>query len=84
MLSETPEPVLLGTAMVAAVAAGLFGDLFAALDGMAPRQRVIAPDQIWKRAHAISYGIYRTLFAVRNDVEASAAALRALCPPPGS
>jgi FGGY-family pentulose kinase len=72
VLSDTPEPVLLGTAMVAAVAAGLSADLFEALDGMAPRQRDLPADPAWARAHDAAYRIYRKLFAARNEAEAEA------------
>jgi FGGY-family pentulose kinase len=71
-LSDTPEPVLLGTAMVAAVAAGLYPDLFAALDAMAPARRGLPADRDWRHAHDAAYAIYLKLFAVRNDVEAQA------------
>jgi FGGY-family pentulose kinase len=72
LISDTAEPVLLGTAMVAAVAAGLHADLFAALDAMAPARRGLPADPEWRRAHDAAYDIYLKLFAVRNDVEAQA------------
>ncbi|MFO1150636.1 MAG: FGGY-family carbohydrate kinase [Alsobacter sp.] len=77
VLSEAPEQVLLGTAMVASVAAGLQPDLFAALDAMAPEQREIEADPAWARAHDASYRIYKTLFAVRNETHAEARAFLA-------
>ncbi len=69
--SETSEPVLLGTAMVAATAAGLYPDLFSALEAMAPAQTTHPIDPVWAAAHDVAYGIYLKLFAVRNDVEAA-------------
>lgn len=81
-LSDCPEPVLLGTAMVAAVAAGLHADLFGALDAMAPAQRVEPARPAWRAAHDQSYRIYLKLFAVRNEVEA--AARRASFAPPAA
>lgn len=72
-LSDTSEPVLLGTAMVAAVAGGLYDDLFSASDAMAPSQRILAADPQWRRAHDHAYRIYLRLFAVRNEIEASVA-----------
>jgi ribulose kinase len=74
VVSDAPEPVLLGAAMVAAVAAGIHGDLFEALDAMAPRQHAITADPTWGRAHETAYAIYRKLFAVRNEIEADARA----------
>jgi ribulose kinase len=64
--------VLLGTAMVAATAAGLAPDLFAALQAMAPAQTTHAADPAWADAHDIAYGIYLQLFAARNAAEAAA------------
>jgi FGGY-family pentulose kinase len=69
VMSETPEPVLLGTAMTAAVAAGLQSDLFAALDAMAPVQATTSADRMWQEAHEIAYAIYRRLFDIRSEVE---------------
>ena len=69
VISDTSEPVLLGTAMVAAVAAGLHADLFAALDAMAPAQTILRADPLWARAHQGAYGAYLKLFALRNEIE---------------
>lgn len=71
------EPVLLGTAMVAAVAAGHHATLFDALDAMAPAQREVSPDPRWRAAHDLAHGIYLDLFAARNAAERRAAALGA-------
>jgi D-ribulokinase len=70
--SDTSEPVLLGTAMVAATAAGLYPDLFSALEAMAPEQTTQAADPAWAAAHDIAYGIYLRLFSARNAVETEA------------
>lgn len=75
VLSQAEEPVLLGTAMVAAVAAGLAPDLFAAVDAMAAPARRVAADPAWRAAHDGAYRIYRELFSVRNAIEAAARAL---------
>ncbi|MEJ1158459.1 FGGY-family carbohydrate kinase [Prosthecomicrobium sp. N25] len=84
VISEAPEPVLLGTAMVAAVAAGLHPDLFAALDAMAPRQTVHRADPGWAAAHEAAYATYLKLFAIRNDIEAEARRVpRGPAAPPG-
>ncbi|WP_088348305.1 MULTISPECIES: FGGY-family carbohydrate kinase [Rhodomicrobium] len=75
--SQTSEPVLLGTAMVAATAAGLYPDLFAALEAMAPTQTAQAADPTWAAAHDIAYGIYLKLFSTRNEIETEAKRLDA-------
>jgi D-ribulokinase len=75
--SDTTEPVLLGTAMVAATASGLYPDLFSALEAMAPEQTTHQADPAWAAAHNIAYGIYLKLFATRNEIEAEARQLNA-------
>lgn len=77
-LPRTPEPVLLGTAMVAAVGAGLQPDLMAAMAAMDPGQEVLAADPAWAPAHEIAYRIYRHLFAARNGLRKEMAALAAI------
>ncbi|MBC8129651.1 MAG: ribulokinase, partial [Rhizobiaceae bacterium] len=72
VLSDTPEPVLLGTATAATIAAGLHSDLFGALDAMAPEQRSVAADAEWRRSYDADYRTYLKLFDVRNDVETAA------------
>ncbi|NOJ43640.1 FGGY-family carbohydrate kinase [Bradyrhizobium australiense] len=69
VISHAPEPVLLGTAMVAAVAAGLHPDLFAALDAMAPEQTIHTADPTWATANDVAYSTYLKLFAIRNEIE---------------
>lgn len=84
VVSDASEPVLLGTAMVAAVAAGLHGDLFDALDAMAPAQRTLPADTAWRDPHDLAYRVYLQLFAVRNDVAAAAGAFQSFSRPPWS
>ena len=72
VVSDTPEPVLLGTAMVASVAAGFYPDLFAALDAMAPAARVQRADPAYAAANDAAYRAYLKLFALRNEIEADA------------
>jgi FGGY-family pentulose kinase len=69
VICETAEPVLLGTAMVAAVTAGFAPDLFAALDAMAPAQHALPADPAWRAAHDTAYRFYLRLFDVRNEIE---------------
>ncbi|YBV96827.1 FGGY-family carbohydrate kinase [Phyllobacteriaceae bacterium JZ32] len=80
ILSDTKEPVLLGTAMVAAVAAGFHADLFASLEAMAPAQKALHPDPYWRQVHDAAYRIYLTLFKTRNEIEIAGRALVALSP----
>ena len=74
-LPRSEEPVLLGTAMVAAVGAGLQPDLMAAMRAMDPGQDVLHADPAWARAHDIAYRIYLRLFETRNALRAETAAL---------
>jgi FGGY-family pentulose kinase len=69
VFSDVTEPVLLGTAMVASVAAGQNPDLFAALDAMAAEQVTIDPLPQWQAAHEAAYRTYLRLFEVRNEIE---------------
>ncbi len=55
LVSDASEPVPLGTAVVAAVAAGIHGDLFEALGAMGPRQEAIPADSTWAWAHESAY-----------------------------
>jgi FGGY-family pentulose kinase len=79
--TQTPEPVLLGTAMVAAVASGLQPDLFAALDAWAAPQTIHRADPAAAEAHEAAYRIYRRLFDVRGEIAVMSQNLGAL---PGS
>jgi len=76
--SRTSEPVLLGSAMVAATVAGLYPDLFSALDAMAPVQTTHRADRALAAAHDIAYGIYLKLFSIRNEIETEAKLLDGL------
>ena len=67
VVCDHPEPVLLGAAMAAAVAAGVHPTLQNALDIMAPPQARLAPDPFWRRAHDAAYAIYRRLVEARDE-----------------
>ncbi len=77
VLPRAPEPVLLGTAMVAAVAAGWHPDLISAVSAMGPGATAQPAEPRWARAHDIAYGIYRGLFEARNQAMRASAALAA-------
>ncbi|WP_198382470.1 FGGY-family carbohydrate kinase [Roseomonas sp. KE2513] len=78
LLPQTQEPVLLGTAMAAAVAAGWHPDLLSALAAMGPDAEPQPADPSAARAHGVAYGIYRRLFEARNLALRDAAALMAM------
>ena len=78
VVTDAPEPVLLGTAMVASVAAGWHTDLLAAMRAMSPKQSVLSPDPFWRQAHDIAYGSYRRLVEARSALEQDAARMAAL------
>ena len=78
VVSRAPEPVLLGTAMAAAAAAGVHANLLNAVDLMSPPQARLTPDPFWRRAHDAAYGIYLRLFEARNDAALAGATLAGL------
>jgi FGGY-family pentulose kinase len=82
VISHAPEPVLLGAAMVASVAAGLRPDLFAALEAMAPAQSSHKADPAWATANDVAYATYLKLFAIRNEIEAEGRRLAGQKPAP--
>ncbi len=80
VLPGASEPVLLGTAMVAAVSAGLYPDLLAAVKGMGQASHDCPPDTAWAVAHETAYRIYRQLFADRGALLDDMAALAGQIP----
>lgn len=78
VVSDTDEPVLLGAAMAAAVAAGIHPTLAVAVDCMAPPQARLQPDPFWRRAHDAAFDIYLGLVQARNTAAAGAASLAAM------
>ncbi|MBP0493886.1 FGGY-family carbohydrate kinase [Pararoseomonas indoligenes] len=78
VLPRTPEPVLLGTAMAASVAAGWQPDLLTAVGNMGTGGEVLAADPAWGRAHELAYGIYGRLFEARNAAQRDSDTLAAL------
>ena len=74
-VSAHPEPVLLGTAMVAATAAGLYPSLLDAQEAMAWPETVVPPNPRWAAAHDAAYAAYLALFDARAVVDEQAALL---------
>ncbi|TVQ36259.1 MAG: ribulokinase [Geminicoccaceae bacterium] len=75
---DVDEPVLLGTAMIAAVAAGHHPTTFDALDAMAPTHRPVPRRSAWAEAHDLAYAVYLDLFEARNAADERASALRGM------
>lgn len=70
VVPETNDAVLLGTAMVAAVAGGLYPDLPAAGTGMYPGGRDYHPDPARKAAYDRDYRRFLALYRHRAELEA--------------
>ena len=68
--TRAPEPVLLGTAMVAATAAGIHPDLAAAVEAMSAGSDEHAADPDWRAAHARAYRAYALLCTMRAQIGA--------------
>lgn len=75
VLPSHPEAVLLGTAMVAATAAGLHPDLLAAQEAMAWPEATVPARPRWAAAHDAAYAAYLSLFDARAAVDEQAALL---------
>jgi FGGY-family pentulose kinase len=69
LVSEAAEPVLLGTAIVAACAAGAHPDLLSAAEAMAQSQQRVTPNRLWQTAHDKAYDIYRAMFGLRSQLK---------------
>ena len=77
VVSRHPSPVLLGTAMMAAVAAGVHPDIMTAIERMsAPQARLVA-DPFWHQAHTAAFEIYQGLAATRDHATRAAQSLAA-------
>ncbi|MGH7071296.1 MAG: FGGY-family carbohydrate kinase [Acetobacteraceae bacterium] len=66
--ARAAEPVLLGTAMLAAVAGGAYRDIPEALDAMSMPQDELPADPAWAGTHERAYRAYLALFVARNAV----------------
>src|SRR5204862_5547473 len=63
VLPREPEAVLLGSAVLAATAAGLYPDIYAAMQGMSGAGAVIKPRPETAGYHAAKYRIFLDLYA---------------------
>jgi len=75
LISDVKEPVLLGTAMVAATAAHFYPNLPEAVAHMSPDFIRQVPDHHMRRDHEKAFEIYLHLFEARNHIEDKARAL---------
>ncbi|WP_235040874.1 FGGY family pentulose kinase [Vreelandella profundi] len=66
ILSDAPEPVLLGAA-VAAMAAKANGDVLSVASELSPSEQVLAPDSATYELHAARYAAFKQLYAGRLD-----------------
>lgn len=66
VISDAPEPVLLGAA-VAALGAGVNGDVLGVAKTLAPGEQVQAPDPAMAELHATRYQAFKALYAGRLD-----------------
>ncbi|MCM5558169.1 FGGY-family carbohydrate kinase [Pleomorphomonas sp. JP5] len=67
-LCEAPEPVLAGTAMMAAVAAGHYPTLRAAAARMSTKTRLVERDADRVAQLEADYDVYLRLYEVRNEI----------------
>ncbi|WP_319530190.1 FGGY-family carbohydrate kinase [uncultured Cohaesibacter sp.] len=70
LVSKVPEPVLSGTAMIAAVAAGHYPSLLAAANHMADEMVVVEKDDRHAERLRRDYEIYLKLFEVQREISA--------------
>jgi FGGY-family pentulose kinase len=62
-LPEEPEAVLLGAALLGAVASGAYADIPAAMQAMCRSVSIIMPNPNTAKYHAAKFGIYQELYA---------------------
>ncbi|HZP80786.1 MAG TPA: FGGY-family carbohydrate kinase, partial [Chthonomonadaceae bacterium] len=62
ILPKEPEAVLLGAAILAATAAGVYPDIPAAMQGMSDRGQVVAPNPETAAYHAAKFAIFREMY----------------------
>ncbi len=67
ILPQEPEAVLLGSAILAAAAAGEYGDLPAAMKAMSGRGQTVRPNPEVAAYHEEKFAIYRELYQQQQD-----------------
>lgn len=68
-ISACPEPVLLGTAMAAAVGSGAFPTLAASAQAMGAAETMVAPDPQARAAHDRRYRVFLEMHAQRRTLD---------------
>jgi FGGY-family pentulose kinase len=77
IIPREPEAVLLGGAILGAVAAGAFGDIFDAMRSMCRSARVIDPDPGTRAYHQARYEIFNEMAQFQTEIRAKMARVRA-------
>lgn len=62
ILPQEPEAVLLGSAILAATAAGVYSSVASAMQGMSGQGQVVRPNPATAAYHAAKFAIYRDLY----------------------
>jgi FGGY-family pentulose kinase len=73
IIPEEPEAVLLGSAILATVAAGTYQNIFEAMQNMCRPGKVVEPDTGTKSYHDRKYAIYRELAEFQKEIHAKMA-----------
>jgi ribulose kinase len=77
IIPREPEAVLLGSAILGAVAAGAFGDIFDAMRSMCRSARVVDPDHSTSAYHQARYEIFNEMADFQTRIRARMARVRA-------
>jgi ribulose kinase len=77
IIPHEPEAVLLGSAILGAVAAGEFGDIFDAMRSMCRSARVVDPDHSTSAYHQARYEIFNEMADFQTRIRARMARVRA-------
>jgi D-ribulokinase len=75
-ITACPEPVLLGSAMLGAVAAGLYPDLPTAMSEMSSIAATCAPNPAMRDLQQVRYRAFLTLQGAARDIRGAIAAHR--------
>lgn len=76
VIPEEPEAVLLGSAILGAVAAGEFADVFDGMQAMCRADRVIDPDPSTASVHDARYDVFKEMYAFQKKIHEKMNAVR--------
>jgi ribulose kinase len=68
ILPKEPEAVLLGTAIIAAVAAGEFADILQGMRSMSHAAKVVHPDSSTSSFHEAKYEIFKQMYDFQRSI----------------